>query len=415
MGHGPVLRYHPAEMSRFGSKGVAALRAPARTTGTSSRWWLIRILALAIAVRVLTACLAYYVNVVVPPFQREQFTISGHTDRFWDAFARWDSGWYYGIASSGYRFVEGGRSNLAFFPAFPIAMRYAGLALGGRMEHYYKGGILVSWMAFLGAMVGLALLARLDLDEENAERAVLHCMVFPFAFFFGLVYSESTFLLGLVWSIYGLRTHRWWLAAVAGAIFVLARVNGIVSLPALAVIGWISAGRDRTERINAALAILAIVAAWVLWCAYVYWLSGSFLEWKASIQRWGYYPGGQPWAPILRFVTRMATEPGAYLTSGGLAPYDAFNALMALLFLVAAPFVWWRLGAGYALLVLVNLALPLSSGQFEGLGRYCSVLFPVFLWIGTWRSPRTQHYALVASGVLYTLALTLFTTIHPLW
>ncbi|MBL8143375.1 MAG: hypothetical protein JNM38_19830 [Acidobacteria bacterium] len=383
--------------------------------GRASTLWILRIVVLALAVRVFTAGIAFYANVVVPPFQREQFTISGTTDKFWDTFARWDSGWYYGIASKGYRFVEGGRSNLAFFPAFPIAMRYAGLALGGGMEDYYRGGIVVSWLAFLGAMVGLALLARLDLDEAGAERAVLHCMVFPFAFFFGLVYSESTFLCGLVWAIYGMRTQRWWLAALAGALVVCARVNGIVSVPAIAWIGWVAAGRDRTQRINAGLAVLAMVAAFVLWCAYVYWLSGSFLEWKASIERWGYYPGGHPWTPVGRFVHAMLTRPGEHLMSGGLAPYDAFNAVMALLFVAATPFVWWRLGAGYALLVAINLALPLSSGQFEGLGRYCSVLFPVFVWMGTWTSPRPQQYALAASGGLYILALSLFTTIHPLW
>ena len=393
---------HPAVIARRGGL-------------TSPRVWLLRIVLLAIVVRVATAGLAFYANVVFPPFQREQFTISGTTDKFWDTFARWDSGWDYGIASKGYRFVEGGRSNLAFFPVYPTAMRYAGLALGGRMEDYYRGGILVAWMSFLGAMVGLALLARLDLDDAGAERAVLHAMVFPFAFFFGLVYSESTFLCALVWAVYGLRTQRWWLAGLAGAILVCTRVNGVVSLPALAWIGWVSAGRDRTQRINAVLAVVAMLAAFTLWCTYVYWLSGSFLEWKASIERWGYYPGGAPWTPIVRFVVAMATRPGEHLMSGGLAPYDAFNAVTALTFIAVTPLVWWRLGAGYALLILANLALPLSSGQFEGLGRYCSVLFPVFIWMGTWTWPRAQQYALVVSGALYTLALSLFTTIHPLW
>lgn len=388
----------------------------ARRGGSASpRRWLLRIVMLALAVRILTAGLAFYANVVFPPFQREQFTVSGQTDKFWDTFARWDSGWYYGIASKGYAFVEGGRSNLAFFPVYPMAMRSAGLALGGRIADYYRGGILVSWMAFVGAMVGLALLARLDLDEAGAERAVLHAMVFPFAFFFGLVYSESTFLCALVWSIYGMRTQTWWLAAAAGAIAVCTRVNGIVSVPAIAWIGWVSAGNDRSQRTNAGLAVVAIAAAFVLWCTYVYWLSGSFLEWKASIERWGYHPGGYPWMPIVRFLTTMVTRPGEHLMSGGLAPYDAFNAVTALVFVAATPFVWWKLGTGYALLILANLALPLSSGQFEGLGRYCSVLFPVFIWMGTWTWPRAQQYALVVSAALYTLALSLFTTLHPLW
>ena len=36
----------------------------------------------------------------------------------------------------------------------------------------------------------------------------------------------------------------------------------------------------------------------------------------------------------------------------------------------------------------VNLWLPLSSGQVEGLGRYVAVMFPLFIWLATIRSRR---------------------------
>ena len=49
-------------------------------------------------------------------------------DPFWDRFARWDAGWYHGIAANGYAYVEGGRSNLAFFPVYPKLMGLAGRA-----------------------------------------------------------------------------------------------------------------------------------------------------------------------------------------------------------------------------------------------------------------------------------------------
>ena len=84
-------------------------------------------------------------------------------------------------------------------------------------------------------------------------------------------------------------------------------------------------------------------------------------------------------------------------------------------FLVAVPFVWARLNGGYALYMLLNLVVPLSSGVFEGLGRYCAILFPCFIWLASLRSPAAGTPLVVVFALFYTLALALFTTIHPLF
>ena len=79
------------------------------------------------------------------------------------------------------------------------------------------------------------------------------------------------------------------------------------------------------------------------------------------------------------------------------------------------PFVWRRLGAAYGLFMLANLWLPLSSGQYEGLGRYCSLLFPCFIWLASLRSRSAMTAVVVVFAMFYTLCLALFTTIHPLF
>ena len=79
------------------------------------------------------------------------------------------------------------------------------------------------------------------------------------------------------------------------------------------------------------------------------------------------------------------------------------------------PLVWRRLGFGYASVVLLGLVLPLSSGQFEGLGRYTSVLFPLPIYLGSLDGD-TRHVVLIAAAaMLYTLGLILFTNVHPLY
>lgn len=374
-----------------------------------------RILLFALAIRLLSACLGFLANSVFPLSQREQFTVLGRTHVFWDTFARYDAGWYWGIARDGYQYVEGGRNNLAFFPTYPFAIRAAGDLLGGRPPDYIFGGIVVSWIMFGVGMVMLYRLAREDLDEDAAWRAIVLASIFPFAFFFGVVYSESTFLALIVTAFYGLRTRRWWLGGAAGALAILTRVNGILALPVLAWLAWRSAADDRRERLRAGAAICGIAAAFGLWCAYVYMLSGSPFEWASSITRWNYRPGGVPWTGIADLLVEVTTEPYAFLTTAERGPYDLLNGLAALIACASTPFVWRRFGPAYGAFMVVNLLLPLSSGQLEGLGRYCSVLFPMSLWLASFRSPLVHSWLVAACAMLYMLCLALFTTLHPIF
>src|SRR5207249_5236278 len=114
-------------------------------------------------------------------------------------------------------------------------------------------------------------------------------------------------------------------------------------------------------------------------------------------------------------VSALVTHPIVYIATVPMAPYDALNGMAALLFLAAVPLVWKRLGAAYGLFMAANLWLPLSSGQLEGLGRYCAVLFPFFIWLAGIRSRALATAIVVVSAMVYTLCLALFTNVHPLF
>ena len=373
----------------------------------------------ALAFRLVSALLALYANVVFPLYQPEQFTF-GKTSPFWDTFARYDSGAFYQIARYGYsggpnRFVAGGRSTIAYFPVYPLLMRYVGRLFGSSPGDLFLGGIVVSWIAFTLAMGVLFCLARLDLSPRAAERAVLLAAIFPFAFFYGVVYTEAVFLLFTVSSFYCFRTRRWIAGGVCGALATATRVNGILMLPALAWTAWRSAEPDARDRLLAVLGLLLVACGVGAYSLYIYRLSGNPFEWAATIGRWGYYPGGAPWPALVRLVQTLVTHPYAYLAGERQAPYDVLNGVTALVFVASVPFVWKRLGAAYGLFMAANLWLPLSSGQYEGLGRYCAVLFPFFIWLAGFRSRVVVVSALVVSAMFYALCLALFTTIHPLF
>lgn len=387
-----------------------ALRAASRV---DLRTCLVVVVA-ATAWRIISALSAFIANVVFPLAQPRQFTVGERPHPFWDAFARWDSGWYFGIARNGYEFIADGRNNLAFFPAYPLSMGYVGHWLGGGQANYYYAGIIISWTAFVLAMAMLFRLARLDLDRDASVRACVFCAVYPFAFIFGMVYPSSLFLLSSVAAVFAFRTGRWVLGALAGALTTATRVNGILIWPVLALIVY-ACWRSDPRQLRRALAALCVVPAGLLaYATFVYVESGSFLEFAASIQRWDYHPGGAPWAAFADLFGKLS-QPYRYLTTDANAPYELLNGTAALGALVATPFIWRRFGAAYAALVLLNLALPLSSGKLEGLGRYTAVMFPISLWLATFRNPYVHAAMLCGFGMLYMLCQSLFVTLHPIY
>ena len=382
----------------------------------------LRVALWALAFRVLSAILALFLNLTVPldhPIP-PQSTMWGSPSPLWDGFVRHDAGWYFDIARNGYDVsgaMGGGRSNIAFAPVYPLLMRYVGRLFGRAPGNIYLGGILVSWLSFVLAMVALYYLAALDLPRPRAERAALLTAIFPFSFFYGVVYTESTFLLFAVLSFYCFRTRRWAAAGLCGAIASATRVTGILMWPALAWAAWRAAMPTARDRVAASMALLVSTLGIGVYCFYVYQRSGQPFLWATALTRWGvgYHPGGAPWSALAALVRALATHPYVFLTSGPMAVYDTLYGVTALLFVAAIPFVWRRFGAAYGLFMALNLYVPLSSGALEGLGRYCSVLFPCFIWLASLRSRYLFTTLIVACALFYTLGLAMFVTVRPLF
>jgi Gpi18-like mannosyltransferase len=375
-----------------------------------------RIFIAALAFRVCSALIAFLANVVFPLAQDPGFSVFPRQDHlFWDAFARYDSGWYHQIASQGYEYKGTGRNNLAFFPAYPLLMRAGAWLLGGRQQDYYFAGIVISWLSFAGAMTLLYRLALLDLPRAAAVRAVIYSAVFPAAFFFGMVYSESLYLLTVVASVYFARTARFAAAGAVGALMTATRVTAVIAVPGIALVAWQAAGADAGRRLRAALATAACGGGIVAFSVFNWMLSGKPFTWYESITFWGYHPGSNPFSMLLGLLHALVTRPYGFLATERMAPYDTLNAAAALLALALVPIIWKRFNAGYALIVLAALLLPLSSGQFEGLGRYTSVQFPVALALASLGGEVRHYVVLAVFAALYGLCLAMFVNVHPLF
>ena len=167
---------------------------------------------------------------------------------------RWDAGWYLSIVTDGYRYTPGDPSvqqNIVFFPAYPMLMRVAGRLLGGDMTGYVAAGTIISLAAFFAALIYLYLFARDRDGDETARGAVWLLAAYPFAIFFGALYTESLFLLGTVAAFYHFSKRQFWHAAAWGLLVGLTRLNGsLLVIP----LGWLAltlgrhTGRPRQAR-----------------------------------------------------------------------------------------------------------------------------------------------------------------------
>src|SRR3954467_15005723 len=112
--------------------------AAAKWTATACRSWMFRDVVIPLVVSrvalMLVAWLAMnLLNHVPGPKaweigRRGEITaVQGHVSpthySLINMWSRWDAGWYYSIAKSGYKFAPDQRSNTAFFPVYPMLIR----------------------------------------------------------------------------------------------------------------------------------------------------------------------------------------------------------------------------------------------------------------------------------------------------
>src|SRR3954469_11638480 len=115
-------------------------------------------------------------------------------DELWTLLFRWDSHWYRAIAETGYSYVPGEQSRVAFFPAFPLCLRAFTAITGAEAP---LSGFLLSNAFLLGAALLLYRLIALDFPPPSRvpARTIWLLMFLPVTFFFSATYSEALFLL----------------------------------------------------------------------------------------------------------------------------------------------------------------------------------------------------------------------------
>src|SRR5579884_1285971 len=125
-----------------------------------------------------------------------------------DVWAKWDSSWFLRIVRDGYADPH---HTTAFFPAYPLLVRFLGWFLLG---HHVLAGVVVSLVTSCAAFTLLWRLGERLVDDGARRRALVYLALFPATLFLLAVYSESLYLLCSVAAFLEAERGRWWRAGI---------------------------------------------------------------------------------------------------------------------------------------------------------------------------------------------------------
>jgi hypothetical protein len=334
---------------------------------------------------------------------------------------RWDVEYFLKIASQGYRANDG---TLAFHPLHPLLGRFVGEIFGG---NYLLGLFIVSNLCGLFFLLCLERLARIDLPHDEANRASFYFVLLPAGFIIFAPYTESLFLLCSALTLLMARRGKWLWAGVAGALAVLTRQQGIFLLAPLAWELWEWSGRERRKVLanwRSAIPLLFVPLAMLSWLFYRAFAQGDI---AADLSRPQTFIYGL-------LISRSATEvvPGQSFVM----PWKAFwlavshpdsantvDLCAGITYLILMAFCWRRLlrlrqsYLIYAVIIFI-ISFSYSTGlphAYMGLPRHCLLAFPLILPLAIFGKNRIVHLSLVAVGLIWLIATTLFYVCRIVW
>jgi hypothetical protein len=317
-----------------------------------------------------------------------------------DATERQDAVWYLRLADAGWSSED---ASAAFFPLYPLAVRTLAWALPGDT---LVAALVVSNLAFLGALLVLFALTADAFGDRVARRAVVVAAIFPTAFFFLAPYTESLFLFLSLLAFRESRRDRWGGVAVWGALAALTRSVGLLLIPALLVEAFASrSGRAGTRRalagrVAGAAAVALGPLAWFAWWGLAH---GNWLAPLDAQRLWG-RELQPPWVSLGRAVDLAVTFRSYWLLDLLLVAIAIAGLALAARAIRASELTYG------ALSLLLPLVDPFWDRPLLSAPRFAVVVFPA-LWglsgVGLGRSlPRTLVTAVLTGG--WVLCAVLF-------
>jgi hypothetical protein len=370
-----------------------------------------------------------------PPYGEMPPPLTGLAHWIVEPLRNWDGLWYRLIALDGYT-GSTQSAKAAFWPLLPWTMRYGSALTGWTVDTV---GYLAANIAFLGALLVLYRLISLDYgDAAPARGAIWALALFPTAFFFSAVYTESLFLLLSAGALYLWRRDMVWRAGLVSIGAALSRSGGVFLVLPFAVLLWDRYRRDWRAYWPRAIPALFPLIGPAIFAAVLRQEQGNpkaFIDVQEQWNRYSAMPwetlrcaistchrlGGEPDGASWGWLTTIVHHPSwATLTSQpwrlDVANSDVLELVVTLLFLALAVIGLKVLPFYQTVWILPGLIIPLLQPSevhaLMSMPRFVLVLFPLFIVLGKLVRPM---WIRVPAVVVSVTLLVLLTAQFALW
>lgn len=150
------------------------------------------------------------------------FTVSN----FLETWNRWDAPHYIEIAQNGYGKweSEGRHLFLVFFPLYPWMLRIIHLFI----SNWEAACLVLSSLSYAAGCCFFYATLSEEYSKSIAYKSIVLLSVFPFAFFFGAMMTESLFFCTISMGYYFIRKHNWLAVGLVGILCSLCRIQGVI-------------------------------------------------------------------------------------------------------------------------------------------------------------------------------------------
>lgn len=314
-------------------------------------------------------------------------------------FANFDGRHYLEIAKDGYTKT----ANARFFPLFPSLILITALLFG---TNWFFAGFIISNLAFLVSLFVFYKLLRLDYPDKISFWSIIFLLLFPTSFFFVSVYSESIFFLFLISAFYFVRKTEYAKTFLFGSLLTVTRIVGFAMLPSIFYELYKEQKMHLQKHLNLYILTLIIPAAFLIFMTWnYYFFADPFFFYNAQQ---GVVPGRSNFIFFPQTVIRYFK----ILTQIPLNYYEWWIALLELFSFIISVFLLFmavrkKIRFSYIIFSLLCLFAASSSGTFNGMPRYISVLFPIFIVLALIKSDTLKVLICIISGILLFI-LTMF-------
>ncbi len=293
-----------------------------------------------------------------------------------DSWVRWDSNWYYDIASKGYYLRKQGQSNVTFFPGYPYLSRYLGKLTGS----IFSAGLLLSHLA---TWIGLFFMFRIGtmfFSVQQVQLSMVLMLVFPGSLFLSAFYTEGMFFALASASLFYFLRNSFFLAGLLGCGAQFTRPVGLILFGTYGLTLLIQLIRDRSSFRWAWGWIFLIPGGLGAFMFLLYKTVGDPMAWKTHQSAWGGQPTFPLWTPLRYLFYKI--DYGSFAKRGWNNEGSIHHLLNVFWSLGAIAGSAWMFIKRYpivlCLYVTSGLAVTLYVGHLMSFNRHVIVLFPLF-------------------------------------